>query len=911
MLGTMKIPYHIILFTLLMPLILSAQENPVSTDTTRFLDTFSQDTIPVDTISIDTTIADTTSNKIRKNYKTSQDSLDAKVDYGAADREFMDIKNRIVHLYGDAFVKYKNIEISGDYITFDFDNNIATCTAVYDEEGNLVSKANFKEGSNEFQYDYLKYNFKTKKGFVKQGVTKEGDLFVHGMMTKFVSKDDTVQKDDIIFNKDAIITSCNLDHPHFGIRAGKLKVVPQKLAIIGPSRLEIADIPTPLWLPFGFFPIMSGKSSGIKLPSTYDLDPRWGFGIQDVGYYLPINDYLDLTVLGDIYLRGSYSIGAEMNYVKKYKYSGGTLLTFSSRNNENENGIGYNRNNSWQLRWDHRQDRKAHPYQSFNTTVDLQTSGFNRDNNVSANNILRDNITSTINYSYQFGKSPFSLSAGAQATQSLSKKTMNIRLPNAKLKMNPIFPFQRKNAIGKEQFYEKIRVDYSAEFQNTLESTDSTFYKIEELSKVETGMRQRANANANFKFLKYFSFNPSVSYDEVWFFNQENRFLQDTLVFDTASTTQVNGTDVYEIDTTFGLVQTEQIDKFLPYRKFNARAGISTKLFGTKSFKKGKLGGIRHVMTPDLAFNYTPSNEMRFIDTLDRDLRNNVYDPLGYSIIPDGVFNASPTGKQLNISSRINNNIEIKWKRRDSTIQKINLTTFNYGMSYNFAKDSFRLSDFNLTGNSSFFRGKTTISYGITLSPYAYDQEGRVDQYFWQDEQTTRPIVTNLFLRNQIRLTFKELRNMLSGTSQEEEEPSAGEARQEKNKSKTTLGQMSFLELFDLMAIRYVINFGYRENGRTVQKGIDQHSVGINGRIPITDNWNIEIGNIGYDFKNNGLLYPDLGFSRDLHCWTMRFSWQPRASSIGGAYQFFIGVNSSSLDFIKYNYNQGNNFSSF
>lgn len=882
----MRIFYLFLLFNVCLSVTLLAQQDSIFNDTLQ--------TQKLSTEILEST--DKTSDSLAtmnsgKFVQISKDSLDAKVEYSSDTREVMDVNNKIVHLYGNAVVKYKNIEVRGEYIQFDFENNIAIAEAQYDDHGHLISKANFVEGKNTFQYNYLKYNFKSKKGIVKQAVTKEGDLFVHGGLTKFISMQDSIEN-DIIYNKDAIVTSCNHNHPHFGIRSNKLKVVPQKLAIIGPSRLEIADIPTPLWLPFGFFPIMNGKSAGLILPRNYDLDTRYGFGLKGVGYYFPINDYWDAKITGDIYLRGSWVIRNEMKYKKNYRYSGGLSLTRSSYNNEDLAGDSYIRNVSYSFTWNHNQDAKAHPYQSFNSNIRIETAGFNQQNRLSAYNRNNDVISSSLNYSYQFGESPFSIAVGARATQSLSTHKMSITLPDVKIKMRSIYPFKRKKRIGKERFYEKIRLDYNSSFLNSLETTDSTFYKAESLQNIKTGIKHYAGMNANFKFLKYFSFNPSVRYNEIWYLNSYEKYLKNTLVLDTINEYQndLNQT-VYEVDTTFGIIEDRLNRDFLPFRQLSTSAGISTKLFGTKIWSKGALRGVRHIITPSLSISYIPETASKYTKVLDTDIREDVYAPIEYFNLPNNVFRSTPKDEALDFRLNANNELDIKWKtRRDSIAKKIRLTTFNYSLSYNAIKKS--LSNFILSGNSNFFKGKSSIYYGFTVTPYKYIKGKQTEEYVWSGDNLSLPFVPNIYIRTTWRMSFNELKQLFTG---DKKSP----------KSKNIHVKPSIFSLLDNFGINYKLNWEYHDNGIIKSYGIKKNSISFQGSIPITDKWNIDLGSLGYDFQNKGITYPEIGFSRDLHCWRMNFSWFPSASESGGAYRFFIGVNSNTLEFVKYNYNQG------
>lgn len=862
----------------------------------------------VDTTSQDSLIGMDSIPPPPKSYEVSQDSLDAQITYGSKLKKVLDLESKKLHLYGDAYVRYKNLEVGGDYIIFDFEENIAIAQAQYDSSGQLISKATFKEGENTFQYDYLKYNFKTKKGFVKQAITKEGELFVHGATTKIVSKIDSTQTDDIIYSQHGTITSCNLDHPHYGIRASKIKVIPEKLAIIGPSHLEISDVPTPLWLPFGFFPIMNGKSSGLILPKRYNLSQEYGFGLMNMGYYFPINDYIDLKLIGDVYLRGSWTLSAISKYKVNYKYSGSLAFTRSSYLKEDLEGAGYDRNVSYSLKWQHTQDNKAHPYQSFNTSIDIRTAGFTKQNYQSVRRRQQDALTSNITYSYQFGTSPFSLSSGAYVTQSLAQNTISLKLPEFRLNMRSMQPFKRKKKIGKERFYEKINLSAEANHTNVLNSTDSTFYTRKELNKIQSGVNYKAKMYSSFKFLKYFSFNPNVSYNEIWFFKEQKKYLDATYEIDTVSVFDNNGQVINtRYDTlSYGQVRDSLEASFMTYRKFDASASVSTKLFGTKTFSKGLLRGIRHVVTPNLSLNFSPQTASYIMDTLDQDLRDDVYDPIAYSRVPsDAVYSARGRKKSLDLRLNVGNTVMIKYfSKKDSTLKKLNLTTFNIGTAYNAVADSFNLSAVSLSGNSRFFGGKTTIRYSLSFDPYSYALGRRTKAYFWDAGRYT-PTLNTASIFTTWSMSFYELRNLFSGNKKSKTKA--------KKRTKSTVAnpQGDFLELFDNFRLNYKLDWQYRYNNGFSTQGISNNSFTMNGMLSLTEKWRLSLSNIGYDFKRKNITSPDLGFERDLHCWVMTFDWRPKSTNYAGSYEFYIGVRSRSLEFIKYNYNRGNPFSGY
>ncbi len=859
------------------------------------------DTIPVPNDSLPLNFG----NRSTKNVKFSTSSPETEIVYGAKDKKWFDLQNNLVHLYGEAFVEYGTLKLKAGYIVFDFKNNIATAEGVLDSVGNDVQKPTFKDGDNEFSYKKLRYNFKTKKGFVYTTYTKEGDLFVQGVETKFISKEsDSTLLYDQIFNKNAIITSCELDHPHFGIRAQKLKVVPSQLAVLGPARLEIADIPTPLILPFGFFPLVQGKSSGLIFPDNYEYSDQWGFGLQNIGYYFGINDYIDMKVTGDIYLRGSWGLGVETNYTKRYKYRGGLTLAYSSRLNEVVNQLEKAKATSFAIRWNHNQDAKAHPYFTIGGSVNMEFGGYTDLNNPSFNSRANNNTQrSNLSLSHSLPGTPFSASASFNHSQNLSTGTVTMTFPNLQLRMNQIYPFKRKKIQGGQKWYENITLNYSSEAKNYVQANDSTFFSRATLDKLQYGVKHQASSGTSVKVLKYFNFNPSVNYDETWYFRRnEKSLLNETILDSTQIDLSPNGEAIYRVDTTYGRQLDTVITAFVPYRNFNASASMSTTIFGTKKFSKGKIRGIRHVIKPSASLNYQPLNRNRYIDYVDSDYRAAYNVPEEYEIIPSGVFGAPNLNNlgAFNVSYQLKNDLEGKYlSKKDSTVKNIKIfNNWNISGNYNLNADSLNFSKVSFTtGNTSFLKGIIGLGFNMSLDPYAINEKGqRINEFYFNS--TKNPLrFDQLNLTVNTNFTIKQIRGMIAGIGGDEETGTKSEEDKEKEKLKQ---QETFLDLFNDFSISHSFRYTGVDMGAKDTFFISTNTISLRGNVKLTENWRIRVGNFGYDFKNKGFTYPDFGFERQLHCWKMNFNWQPRY----GTYTFFIGVSSSTLNFIKANYNQ-------
>ncbi len=844
-------------------------------------------------------IDSTTINK-GKSIKISKDAITDVINYGAIDSNFTDIINKEIHLYGLAYVNYEKVKIKADYVVVNFGNN--TIKAFDKRDSTYVSKEkpSFEDGQTKAGFEQIAYNFKTKKAFVKQINTQESEFFIIGEKSKFIAKNDSLNIEDKFFQEDAIITTCNHNPPHFGIRTRKMKMIPNKIAVLGPAQIEIAGVPTPLVLPFGFFPLIKGRSSGLIFPSDYQTDPNLGFGLRGIGYYFPINDYLDAVVKGDIWTRGTYRVQAITNYKKRYKYTGSVDINFANNVTEDAKGKPISAK-SFGLTISHNQDSKAHPYRSIGGSVNIQTNRNNQRTNFDYQSRLNNKLYSNFNYTYRWPESPFSFRAAFTHNQDNVTRVVNMTLPDASLNMNTIQPFKRKNTSGDPLWYENISLTYRAGFKSYVRTSDTSLFTKATLDKIETGFNHGTSLSTNARALKYFSISPSISYDETYFIKTLSKELQ---VLERKENVTVgekeDGTPIVEERTVkYGNVKDTIKRDFSILRKFTASLNINTALFATKKFKKGFIRGIRHTMKPSVSFNYSPETELKFR----RFVQTSLEDPGAiqyYNPFQTGAFPQSLNEEQLTMSYNISNVFEMKYRSKKDTVdKKINLFNNIYvGGNYNFAADSFNWSDVSISGNADVIKGLSTMQFSANFTPYQIDYtrsrkinallvDNKVNKKLLQLVTFNAGLNTNISLR-QIKELFKK----------KDDDKKQDRPNEVQNKNS---GPASLESLFDRINLNH--NFTISTVKTKVGKDsliVGAHGIYINGSIPLSKMWDLNIGSISYDLKAKQLVYPSFGISRDLHCWTMRFSWFPSS----GVYSFFIGVKSGSLNFLKYDYNQ-------
>lgn len=836
--------------------------------------------------------------------RVSKDSIESKIEYGARDTQWIDVKKNEAHLIGDAYVFYEEYKIKAGYIILNLDKHEALAEGIENLEGGIEQRPTFSDGKQELTYGKLRYNFETKKGIVYEVITQEGEFFVHGKRTKYVSAEaDTITHEDRIYQKNALITTCNHDPPHYAIRTTKLKMIPDRVAVMGPANLEIAGVPTPLFIPFGFFPILKGKTSGIIFPDDYEYSERFGFGLRKFGYYYALNDYVDLSVLGDIYTRGSHGISFLSSYKKRYSYTGSINLAYSNFLEENTIDGSNNSTKSLSLRVSHNQDSKAHPYRKFGGSINITTGSYDRLNFNNANAVLNRSLSSDFSFSHSLPGTPFRMSAAFRHRQDVINETIDITFPELNLNMNTIFPFKRKLQTGGEKWYEKISLKYDSQVKSRVRTQDSLLFTDQVWDDFQYGVEQRATSNASFRALKYINISPRVNYRETWYFTSNERFLNTEPIIDTTVVdTDLQGMEILSFDTTY-VVEEEVVNGFKPFRTFDFSLTANTQLFNTRTFKRGPIRGIRHVMKPSLSFNYSPDTRARYQEMVDTDIRPDLNDPLEYNPFVGGVFSApSLREQQASINLSIANNFEAKYfSKKDSTEKKFKLfdnLTVNGG--YNFAADSLNWNPVTARGAAKLFGGYTTISLSATWNPYIRENNQVVNKLAL-DERGKILNLENFSATFSTRASVKQIRDIFRS---KEKSGKSGQTKSGRgaNGSSTFKKQNeeSILDLIDNFSISHNIVLSQREFTGQDSFFISTHSIVLRGSIKLTPNWDIQLGNISYDFKSDRFIYPTLGLSRDLHCWNMTLGWYPAQQS----YSFFIGVKSSALNFLKYNYGQ-------
>lgn len=835
--------------------------------------------------------------------KLSDNGPDKQIDYSSNDSMFFDLKSKQIHLYGEAKVDYGDVNLTANYILIDWGKNTMTAEGKRLANGEWFGKPTFKQGAQDVTASRLTYNIKTYKGIIYDVQTMQEGMNIVGTKGKFIGAGDDSTKSNVIYNKDAIFSTCNLEHPHFGIRSNKQKLVQDKVAIVGPSNIEIGGIPTPLWLPFGFFPMTQGQRTGLMFPRDYEFSEAWGFGLRNVGWYFPMNDNWDLTLTGDIYFKGTFRVHADSRYKKRYKYNGGLGIDFAYQRSEVDGLPVFSPSTS--INWRHNQEAKAHPYQTFGGNINVQTSSYQRNNLTDAQSQLQSSISSNMSYRRTFDQ-PFDLSVSFRHSQNTNTNKVSISFPTVSFQTQALYPFKRKLQTGGEKWYERIQTRYTSEAKNQFEATDSTLFTSQTLKDAQYGVRHQVTASTSFNLLKYFNFSPNATYKEVWYFRSVEKSFDPTpeIVVDTVYN-EFDSTEfelVYDTTSYGEIIDMEKLG-FSPFRQYNLGISMNTKIFGTILFKRGNLKGLRHVISPTFGFNFTPdytNPDWGYFKSVRNDLRTD--EEVQYNIFEtnrlSGFEKPTASGRQMTFNYSFGNQFEAKVYSKKTEKDKIIklIRTVSVSGNYNFAADSLRWSTVNLSGNTSILNSMTTFRVGMTFDPYERDTKtGKRINNLLLDTQGKLLRLDNWNAGITTDLTVGRIRDLIKGVNTDQRVA-------EENDKEGGPPQEDLLSLLENFRINHSFTVRSQYNS-TLQKDtviISANAISSSGSIKLTKNWNIRVGNFGYDFQSKKITYPDFSFSRDLHCWEMGLSWQPFYNT----YSFYIRVKPGHLDFINVPYSK-------
>ncbi len=822
--------------------------------------------------------------------------IDGIITHDAKDYTIQDAKNKKVTLYNEGHVTYTDIDLKAGIIIIDYKKNTLFAKGIKDSLG-YHQRPIFKQGSQESEQDSLLYNFKTKRALIYNLKTKQGEIITYGDKTKRVN-------DSTIYIRKIRFTTSQKEKPDYYIATNKAKLVPGKKIIVGISNLVIADVPLPIALPFAYFPTGESRTSGFIIPSYGETNLQ-GFFLQNGGYYFALNDYFDLTTTGDVYTNGSWGLKVDSNYKVRYKYSGNFNIRFENIIQSIKGFDDYSKRANFNIRWSHSQDSKSSPNSRFSASVNLGSSTYYREslNEINNSQFLTNTLSSSISYYKKFADSPFNMSVNMTHSQNTNTQDINMTLPSLTVNMEKQYPFAGKGGVKKNPI-QKLGFGYTMQGEYRIKTKDSLFFKPEMFKTAKSGVKHRTSTGTNIKVFKYFTLNPNASYDETWNFDYINKTYNPTLA---------------NSDGTIGGIVTETLRGFKSFRQYNVGVGLSTSIYGTFNFKKGRLKSIRHTIRPSISYSYRPD----FADSYNLQVQQSTdpTDLLTYSPFDQGIYGRPSAGISNSISISINNVLEAKVAPKDPDSdeedKKITLlNNLNFRTSYNFAKDSLQWEPVGISAGTSLFKDKLSLNLGATLDPYQVNDEGRRINKFNAD--IFRIAAANITASYRISSTdFEDKDDQNTSSNQNKnstnnvETPdvlganidptnrfaqTTPQARGDNRDTKET-------KLYNAK-VPWSINFAYSAsyaNDGFRNKGVGVHSLMFSGNVELSPKWKVGFSS-GYDIKEGAVTFSRFNFSRDLDSWQFNFNWVPFGRN--SSYTFFIGVKSSVLSDLKWDKNK-------
>nr|WP_108737952.1 putative LPS assembly protein LptD [Flavobacterium kingsejongi] len=826
------------------------------------------------------------STAVKDSLKVKKPIIEDQIRHKAKDYTKMDQKKKLTTMYNEAEVYYQDIELKAGIIVINYEKSEVYAGRIKDSLGNYTQFPNFKQGNNTVEPDSIRFNFKTKKALIWNSRTEQGDMRIKAEVTKR-------ENDSVYFMKNSrFTTSKDVDNPEYYFLARKVKFVPGKKVVVGPTNMVIANVPTPLGLPFAYFPMSEESVSGFILPSPGQNNNR-GYFLQNGGYYFALSKNYDLAVIGDYYTNGSYGLRFESSYAKRYKYRGNVNLRYENLINSERGLPDYNKTKIYNLQWSHSQDTKSSPSSRFSASVNLGSSKYFQQsiNQVNTGSRLNNTLSSSVSYAKTFNSIPqVNVSLTATHSQNTQTQQIDMTLPTLQASVDRIYPFAPKDG-SKRGLIKNINFQYNLNAKNQIQTTDSLFFKPEMFRDAKVGFQHSIPLSTNFKVFKHFSVTSGANYNEVWTLKTISKR------YDAAQNKEI----------------TTDINGFDAYRTYNFNTSINTIIYGTFNFGEDKrIQAIRHLVKPSIGYSYAPGFE-KYFDTYAIDASGRTAE---YTRFANGVYGGPSKNNSNLLTFELNNTFEAKVTDKDSTKtapkKVMLLNSLRFATSYDMTADSLPWSPLRISGGTLLFKDKMNINFAVTLDPYALDNSNRKIEKFNIDNggslfrMTSANLTMNYSLsskdnkaakKNEDQLSNQGLRNGgraddLFGTSTDFSNQKSQFEDDDDEEESEFKGFFNAEIPWDLR-LAYSLTYG----NMTRQNKITGNSIMVSGNIDLTPRWKMGVST-GYDFVQKGVTFTQLRFERDLLSWRMDFNWVPIGDY--SYWGFFIGIKSGMLSDIKW-----------
>ncbi len=883
-------------FLLLCSALLHAQDIPPKNET-NLPKTTQDDTLTVNLKPVIDEVNEKAQDTVKTDtIKPEKETLTDVVDYYGEDYVLLNRKENKVYMYNKAYIIYGDMRIDAGLIILDYNKNEVYAKGI-DSAGVYSQRPVFVQANNKVEPDSIRYNFDTEKALVYNSRTEQNGFRVIADVTKKVN-------DSVVYLRNVkFTTSKNIDDPEYYFYTRKAKFVPKKKVVTGLTNMYIADVPTPVGLPFAYFPLTEDRTSGFIIPSFGDNNSR-GFFFQNGGYYFAISEYLDLSLLGDYYTNGSYALRGETSYALRYKFKGNVSARFEKLVEEERGFPNFSETSIYNIRWSHSQDTKSSPSSRFSASVNIGSSKYfsqsiNQTNNASA---LVNTLSSSISYSKSFeGEPQVNLSVAATHSQNTNTEAISMSLPNLNTSVSRIYPFAPKDGV-KKGIIQNINFQYDLSAENRIQTTDSLFFKSEMFNSAQIGAQHNIPVTTNFKILKYLSASAGTNFRETWVLKSTRQR------YDQA------------INNGLGGIVKDTVSGFESYRTYNFSTSLGTTLYGLFNFgKNNKIQAVRHVVRPSISYNINPAFDRYYDEFIIPETANEAAgEVVEYSRFENTLYGPPNKVYSSSIGMSLSNTFEAKVRDRDTTAvepKKVTLlNNLNFSTAYNLAGDSLNWSPLQFTGSIPIVP-RLDFNFSGSLDPYALDNNNQKIDVFNIDNGGSLFRLTNANVSINYSFSSKDFdgsgKKDLDRTENEtfrnggRPDDLFGDATdiydgqiykddtEEEDADKTNVEWYNYNIPWD-MRLAYTITYGNSQR----QNEISSQSLMVSTNMELAPRWTVGVSS-GYDFKNKGVTLTQFRFQRDLESWQMSFNWTP-IGSINTAWYFFIGIKSSVLSDIKY-----------
>lgn len=839
---------------------------------------YCQNTNPKDSVQVEVNELIATKALVKKD-TTKKPLLEGIVNRKAKDYEKLDQRKKRLTLYNEAELHYIDFELKSGIIVLDYEKNLVSAGRLKDSTGKHIQYPYFKQGENIIEPDSIVFNTKTGKALIWNTKSKQGEMFLRSEISK--RENDSV----IFFQKARFTTSENIEKPEYYFLAYKAKLVPKKKFVTGLTHMYIADVPTPIGVPFAFFPMTDKNTSGVIIPAPGQNNDR-GYFLQNGGYYFALSEYYDLAVLGDYYTNGSYALRTETSYAKRYKFNGNVQFRYENQVLGEKGFPGYVKTNQYNIQWSHTQDVKASANSRFSSSVNFGSSKYFRQslNLINVGSNLNNTLSSSISYSKTIPIVPLvNFAVAVTHNQNTNTETVNLTLPSFNASVDRIFPFAKQDGIKKGVF-QNINFQYSLRGENRISTTEEFLFKSQMFDTALAGISHSIPLTTNFKIFKHFSVSTGTNFTENWVFNTNEKFYNPST--NAVETVRKNGFDAY--------------------RTYNFTSSIGTTVYGTYTFKEtNKIQAIRHLIRPSVSYGYTPS-----FDEYYQQYTDNSGNYIDYSRFEGTLFGAPGKNISNSLGFGIANTLEAKVLDKNSKkgeTKKISLLNqFNFNTSYNFAAESFKLAPISFIGGTTLLDSKLGINFGAQFDPYDLDENNtRIDEFSLSNGNGLARMTSS-----NITLNYSVASDDFSGEKKSKQTVQNGGRDDDLFGSATDLGNQDASlfkkddtkkkqsELYNFKFpwdLRLAYSLTY--SNATTEKEITTNSLMVSGNVDLAVKWKMGFSS-GYDFAKKGITFTQLRFERDLESWRMSFSIVP--IGVYSYWNFFIGIKSSMLSDIKW-----------